>query len=181
MKKNPTKLAVLVAVVVVIASPGSATGADTRSALGDCVPGAGWGTLQPGLASNLLTLINEHRASVGRPALKISPTLTASANWKSMHMAYYLYFGSADPAPPVDRSVSDRLAACGYPSNAYADESIASGPYPYLSAAGVLNVWLSSAGQRAKNLFVGIQTRLQPASARRSRTISLSSPAFPMQ
>jgi hypothetical protein len=60
-------------------------------------------------------------------------------------MAYYGYMSHNDPAPPVARSVGDRLAACGYTSGGWG-ENIA---YGQRSAASVMQAWLGSAGHRA--------------------------------
>jgi len=52
-----------------------------------------------------------------------------------------------DPAPPVARTVADRLEACGYPSRTTGwGENIA---YGYSTAASVVNAWLNSAGHKA--------------------------------
>ena len=62
-------------------------------------------------------------------------------------MAKYVYMAHADPAPPVARSVGDRLLACGYPaSSAGWGENIA---YGYTSADAVMQGWLNSPGHRA--------------------------------
>lgn len=84
---------------------------------GDCVPEASWGTNQATLASEVLTLVNQHRASLGLTQLQTSASLTRAAEWKSLHMAGVGYFAHDDQAPPVARSVGERLAACGYPTN----------------------------------------------------------------
>jgi len=107
------KLLVVVAALAAVAIPGAAqaaVSAPARAALSDCTPGAGWGTLRPDLAAEALVLINAHRASMGLGALKTSPTLTASANWKSLHMAEYQYFAHSDPAPPVARDADGPIA-----------------------------------------------------------------------
>ena len=63
---------------------------------GDCSPVASWGTLRPDLASAALTSINQHRTAMGLAALKVSPRLTAAADWKSLHMAGTDYFDHYD-------------------------------------------------------------------------------------
>ena len=74
-------------------------------------------------------------------------SLTASAEWKSLHMAGYNYLAHDDPAPPVARTVADRLAACGYPSTGAGwGENIA---YGYPDAASVMTGWLNSPGHKA--------------------------------
>jgi uncharacterized protein YkwD len=142
--------AVRAAAVVVLAtvfafSLGSARSA--RAAVGDCTPGSYWGTLNASFASQVLDLVNQHRSAMGLGTLSTSPTLTNAAGWKSLHMAYYGYMQHDDPAPPVARTVSDRLAACGYPIGSVSwGENIA---YGYTSPQAVMNAWLSSPGHRA--------------------------------
>jgi uncharacterized protein YkwD len=113
--------------------------------LGDCIPGAGWGTVRPDYAARVLELVNAHRAAVGAQALKTSPTLAAAAVWKALHMARYGYLGHSDPAPPVARTTGERIAACGYPS-AWWGENIA---YGYATPEAVVQGWLNSSGHRA--------------------------------
>jgi uncharacterized protein YkwD len=118
-----------------------------HAAVGDCTPGADWGTVRSDLASQVVTLINSHRTGMGLVALKVSPTLTNAAVWKARHMAEYSYMAHDDPAPPVARTVADRLAACGYPSSTSGwGENIA---YGYGTASSVVDAWLNSAGHRA--------------------------------
>jgi len=115
--------------------------------VGDCTPGASWGTLNASFAAQVLDLVNQHRTAMGLNALSTSPTLTAAANWKSLHMAYYGYMTHDDPAPPVTRTVSDRLLACGYPVGRVSwGENIA---YGYRTPQDVMNAWLNSPGHRA--------------------------------
>jgi uncharacterized protein YkwD len=134
-------LGVLAAVVALVA-PGSA-----KALVGNCTPDAAWGTPNTSFASQVVSLVNQHRQALGLPTLGVSPTLTASAQWKSAHMAYYQYMQHDDPAPPVARTVSDRLAACGYPTtNIGWGENIA---YGYQTPQDVMNAWLNSAGHKA--------------------------------
>src|SRR5689334_7386071 len=109
------RLAVAVAAAAAVWIPGAAqsAAAPARATVSNCVPGATWGTPKPDLATQALDLINQHRAGMGLGTLKTSPTLTASALWKSMHMSEYQYFGHDDPAPPVARSAFQRIADCG--------------------------------------------------------------------
>ena len=135
--------AVLLVAAALMLSPGTRS---AGAAVGDCVPGADWGTPRADLAGQVVDLVNQHRRSIGRVELQVSPTLTNSAVWKARHMAKYLYMQHSDPAPPVARSVGDRLAACGYPTNAGWGENIA---YGYATAASVMQGWLNSSGHRA--------------------------------
>ena len=62
-------------------------------------------------------------------------------------MAAYSYLAHDDPAPPVGRTVAQRLDACGYPSGAAGwGENIA---YYYPDAASVMAAWLGDAGHKA--------------------------------
>lgn len=136
-----------------LAVPATAAGsAPTRTLaletmLGDCSPGSGWGTVRSDYAARVLELVNAHRASVGAPAMKTSPTLTAAAVWKALHMAAYSYMSHDDPAPPVARTAGERLSACGYPSGWWG-ENIA---YGYTTPETVVQGWLNSSGHR-KNI-----------------------------
>jgi uncharacterized protein YkwD len=124
--------------------------ADARpapAAVGDCTPAAAWGVPDATFESQVVTLVNQHRQAMGLTALGVSPTLTASADWKSLHMAYYGYFQHDDPAPPVARTVADRLGACGYPIGSVGwGENIA---YGYTTPQSVMTAWLNSPGHRA--------------------------------
>src|SRR3954454_16867909 len=121
--------------------------APAGAVVGDCASGSDWGTPRADLASSVVDLINSHRTGMGLVALKVSPTLTNAAVWKARHMARYDYMQHDDPAPPVARTVADRLPACGYPSRTTGwGENIA---YGYSTAASVVNAWLNSAGHKA--------------------------------
>ena len=117
------------------------------AAVGNCTPGS-WGSVNTDFASQVVTLVNQHRQGMGLAALNVSPTLTASARWKSLHMAYYGYFDHYDenyPSPGEKRSPWDRFAACGYTYNTYLGENIA---YGQTTPAQVMNDWLNSQGHR---------------------------------
>jgi uncharacterized protein YkwD len=141
-------LAAVIAAVAVAAPavvPGSP--AVAGAVVGDCTPGTDWGTLRPDLATQVVQLVNQHRASRGLAQLTVTPPLANAAVWKSRHMARYQYMQHADPAPPVARSVGDRLLACGYPATTAGwGENIA---YGYWTANAVMQGWLNSAGHRA--------------------------------
>jgi uncharacterized protein YkwD len=116
-------------------------------AVGDCTPANNWGTPRADFASQVVDLVNQHRNPLGLAALHVSPTLTASSVWKARHMAYYGYLAHDDPAPPVARSWSDRIDACGYPIYVYGGGENAAAGYP--SPASVMQGWLDSPGHRA--------------------------------
>jgi uncharacterized protein YkwD len=116
-----------------------------RTATGDCTAGSDWPAARPALADGVLAAINAHRASIGARPLAVSPALQAAAVWKARHMARYGYMNHDDPAPPVARSVSQRITACGYGGSGWG-ENIA---YGYPTAQAVVQGWLSSPGHRA--------------------------------
>jgi uncharacterized protein YkwD len=112
--------------------------------VGDCTPSAGFRPANTAYADAVIRLVNQHRATLGLRALKVSSTLTASAVWKARHMATYGYMAHDDPAPPVARTAADRVAACGYDGGW--GENIAVG---FPTPAAVLAAWLQSPGHRA--------------------------------
>ena len=138
--------AALLALLVLSTAIGQAHAA-RRGVVGDCTPGSDWGTLNQAAADQVLALVNQHRTAMGLTALAVSPTLTKSANWKSLHMSYYRYMSHDDPGPPAARTTADRLQTCGYPIGSVGwGENIASG---YASPDAVMTAWLNSPGHRA--------------------------------
>jgi uncharacterized protein YkwD len=117
----------------------------TAAAAADCTPASSWPAARTDLASQVIALINAHRAGLGLQPLAISPTLTAAATWKARHMAQYGYMDHDDPAPPVARTAGERIADCGYPGAEWG-ENIAEG---YETAQDVVAGWLASDGHRA--------------------------------
>jgi len=117
--------------------------------VGNCTPVSNWGTPRQDLVQAVLNLVNQNRAANGLGPLKLSPTLTNAALWKSRHMAYYQYMQHDDPAPPVARTWYDRVLTCGYSPNAGAGENIA---YGYQSPDAVMTAWMNSPGHRANIL-----------------------------
>jgi uncharacterized protein YkwD len=109
-----------------------------------CSRAADWAEMKSDWAGEVLALTNAHRENLGLTALVSSGSLTASAEWKAAHMAYYRYMTHEDPAPPVDRDWSDRVTACGYTYGG-AGENIA---YGYKTPQLVFDAWLNSAGHR---------------------------------
>jgi uncharacterized protein YkwD len=114
-----------------------------RGAVGTCVAGKNWGIRRDDLAQQIVQLVNAHRVQIGQRPLRGSVALTRSARWKARHMARYLYFGHGDPAPPVTRSVPQRLAACGFERSG--SENLA---YGFTTAVSVVRAWLDSPGHR---------------------------------
>ena len=132
-------LAACAAALAVFVSVGS-----PAAAVGGCTPGAGFRPANAAFADQVVQLVNQHRATLGLRALKVSPSLSASAVWKARHMATYSYMAHDDPAPPVARTAADRIAACGYQGGW--GENIAAG---FTTPAAVLAAWLQSPGHRA--------------------------------
>jgi uncharacterized protein YkwD len=117
----------------------------SAGAVTNCSVSSSWGTNRADLASQVVALVNQHRASIGRSQLSVSSSLTAASTWKSLHMAAYGYFAHDDPAPPVARSAYQRARDCGYGGSSWG-ENIAWG---YTSAQSVVNGWLGSPGHRS--------------------------------
>jgi uncharacterized protein YkwD len=138
-RRPPLSLAALLCAAALAAPPAAA------AAAGDCTPADSWPAARADLAAQVIVLVNAHRAQLGLQPLAISPTLAAAATWKARHMAAYDYMDHDDPGPPLARTASERIAACGYPQAAWG-ENIAEG---YTTAQAVLAGWLGSAGHRA--------------------------------
>ena len=141
------RLAVFGLALAAVTSASGLVAAPTTAAVGDCVPSATWGTIDRALAAQVVQLVNAHRTAMGLGMLSASSSLTASAEWKSLHMGAYNYLAHDDPAPPISRTVAQRLDACGYPSGSAGwGENIA---YYYPDAVSVMNAWLSDSGHKA--------------------------------
>ena len=133
-----------VACVVLLAAT-AGVAAHPAAAVTNCSASPSWGTNRGDLASQVVDLINQYRASIGLSRLSTSSPLTASSEWKSLHMASYGYFDHNDPAPPIARTAHQRALDCGY-AGSWWGENIAWG---YGSAQSVVNGWLGSAGHKA--------------------------------
>jgi uncharacterized protein YkwD len=60
-------------------------------AVGDCTPSPSWGTVDASLEAQVVQPVDAHRTAMGLGSLTVSKSLTASAEWKSLHMAAYNY------------------------------------------------------------------------------------------
>ena len=89
----------------------------------------------------ILTLINDHRRSIGKPALAKNQVIWEQANGHSQNMASGKVPFSHDG---FDARIAAIRAALG--SGGSGAENVAMG---YSSAAAVVNAWLGSAGHRA--------------------------------
>jgi uncharacterized protein YkwD len=140
---------VLVAAVIAAAVIASAAPALlSSSALGAtalCTPDASWPAPNASFASQVVTLINQHRATLGLSQLTVDANLTDSGVWKARHMAQFGYFDHADPAPPIARDPFTRISQCGYTASGVVGENIAKGQS---SPSEVVAAWLASPGHR---------------------------------
>lgn len=110
----------------------------------------------PGLAGEVITLVNQERAGKCAP-LTVDDRLTTSAQRHSSDMATRKYFSHTTPDGV---SFDQRIRAAGYPSPAA--ENIAKGQR---TAAQVMAGWMDSSGHRAnilncsyKKIGVGVDT-----------------------
>ncbi len=94
----------------------------------------------------MLRLVNEYRAQNGLVQLKVSISLTRSADWMSADMAAKNYFGHVDSQ---GRDPFVRMAAFGYGYPATKGENLAAG---YNDAVRTFNQWKNSAGHNATML-----------------------------
>lgn len=93
-------------------------------------------------AIEVVTLTNQHRATVSCPALKINSKLYIAAYNHSRDMALNDFFSHTSP---TYGGVSQRLKAVGYSWSGWA-ENIAAGQ---TTPTQVVNGWLNSPGHRA--------------------------------
>ena len=106
--------AAIAAALIAAAVPMLQGSSPALGATPSCTPGCELAAANASFAQQVVTLVNQHRASLGLGALAVDATLTDAAVWKSRHMAQYGYFGHDDPAPPVARSPFTRMLNCGY-------------------------------------------------------------------
>lgn len=133
-----------VAAAGIAAAVALTAGSGTGKAAGSCTPDPTWPANRSDLAAAVISLVNQHRQSIGLAPLAVDPALTASAVWKAQHMAAYDYMAHDDPAPPIARPWYQRISDCGF--SGAAGENIARW---YGTAADVVNAWLSDAPHKA--------------------------------
>jgi len=92
------------------------------------------------------TQINQHRAQNGKPALRVSVSLTNASKWMSNDLATKNYFSHTDS---LGRTFSTRLGAFGYTYSTYKGENIAAGN---ATAARTFAQWKGSSGHNANML-----------------------------
>ena len=100
------------------------------------------------------TQINQYRAQNGRPALRVSVSLTNAAKWMSNDLATKNYFSHTDS---LGRTFVPRLGAFGYSFNTYLAENIAAG-----NATDISMILIASA---AHGVRVGAWINAEIASA----------------
>jgi len=133
--------AAIAAAVVVSAVPALRSSSSALGATASCTPGATWPAANASYAQQVVTLVNQHRASLGLGALSVDASLSDSAVWKARHMANYGYFAHDDPAPPIARDPFTRMLDCGYAGGGVLGENIAAGqPTP----SDVMAAWIAS-------------------------------------
>ncbi|MGB2953649.1 MAG: hypothetical protein WBB74_09715, partial [Gaiellaceae bacterium] len=107
MKRVFHIIGVLAAVAAVLLPAGSAFRRERAAAgaagprgvaAGSCTPGRTWGISRPGLAAEVVAVVNAHRRALGLQSLRVVPTLSRAARWKALHMAHYIYMSHDDPA-----------------------------------------------------------------------------------
>jgi uncharacterized protein YkwD len=94
---------------------------------------------------DVLTRINNYRSLSGLAPLSISPTLMASAIWKSTDLGANAYFAHDD----LSRSWGQRIADCGYAATPNIAENLAAGNS---DGASTFLQWQTSAGHNANLL-----------------------------
>ena len=90
--------------------------------------------------------INQYRAQNGRPALRVSVSLTNASKWMSTDMATKNYFSHTDS---LGRTFSTRLGAFGYTYSTTKAENIAAGN---ATAAKTFAQWKASSGHNTNML-----------------------------
>ena len=102
-RRVPGVRAIVAAAIAVAVIAAAAPALRSPSALGatpSCTPGATWPAPNASFAAQVVTLVNQHRASLGLGALAVDAALTDSAVWKARHMANYAYFDHNDLRRP---------------------------------------------------------------------------------
>jgi uncharacterized protein YkwD len=92
------------------------------------------------------TQINQYRAQNGKPALRVSVSLTNASKWLSNDLATKNYFSHTDS---LGRTFSTRLGAFGYTYSTSMGENIAAGN---ATAAGTFAQWKASSGHNTAML-----------------------------
>jgi uncharacterized protein YkwD len=139
-------VAAAIAVSVVAAALPTLRSTSALGATASCTPGTTWPGANASFAQQVVTLVNQHRASLGLGGLTVDASLTDSAVWKARHMANYAYFAHDDPAPPMARDPFTRMLNCGYAGGGVLGENIAAGQQ---TPSDVMAAWIGSAGHRA--------------------------------
>lgn len=130
------------------------TAAAENSALGCSMTMPAGALSGPAVEAQIVTIVNEHRVSMGLSALKADPRLDRAATWKARDLIAReeLYTGLIPHNDPgrdgrPHRTPGERAMTCGH-TNEYAYENLMASFLP-LSARDVVNGWLASPGHRA--------------------------------
>jgi uncharacterized protein YkwD len=98
--------------------------------------------------AQMLTLINQARASAGKPAMSVNSSLTSVARWRSKDMIDRNYFSHTIPSPPGGNVFAElqRRGIC----YTVAGENIGTNNYPDdVATQTMFNGWMNSPGHRA--------------------------------
>jgi uncharacterized protein YkwD len=110
------------------------------------------------IEKEFLTLINQHRASKGLPALKASKALNVASYHHSKDMGTRRYFSHTTKSPLLSGQTGSspwaRMKDAGYGYNTTKAENIAAG---HATAQAVFNAWKNSAGHNANMLNASLQ------------------------
>jgi uncharacterized protein YkwD len=110
----------------------------------DCSPDPTWPGQDAAAASQVISLVNQYRASQGLSQLSLSQSLTNAAAWKASQLAFDGPAGFDHTDYLTGRSAQTRLQVCGYGDSF--GENIALGqPTPQ----AVMTAWLNSPGHKA--------------------------------
>jgi uncharacterized protein YkwD len=110
----------------------------------DCSPEPGWPGQDAAAASQVVSLVNQYRASQGLSQLSMSQSLTNAAAWKASQLAFDGPAGFDHSDYLTGRDPQTRLQVCGYGDSF--GENIALGQ---ASAQAVMTAWLNSPGHKA--------------------------------
>jgi uncharacterized protein YkwD len=143
--ESPTTTPVSPTTSRTVAPTTSAPAPTTSKALPTTSAPSGGTGAESALEQQVVTLVNQQRASNGCKALAVNATLVTVARAHSQDMAVNNYFthNSQDGTTPFER-----MTAAGY-SYSTAAENIAAG---YSTAELVMNTWMNSPGHRANIL-----------------------------
>ena len=140
-RRMPFGLAIAAAALLAVSSPGVVLGWNNSS-------------FSSSSENQMITLINQARASAGKPALSANASLTSVARWRSKDMNDRNYFSHNIPSPPGG-DVFDELRRRGI-CYTVAGENIGTNNYPDdVATQTMFNGWMNSSSHRALILGSG--------------------------